>query len=305
MKQRITAYIKSHNQEMQGIFWMLYASLWFAIMASIVKYLTIEMEPFMVVFFRSLFAMVCILPGLYKYGFSNIKTNHIKYYYTRAFTGTVGMVLIFVAIAKLPITSVTALTFTVPLITSIIAVIHLNEKLRKHNVIALLVGLIGILVILRPGTDTFQIYSLLVLGAASCWSISNILIKKLTKTDDPQVIVYLMIIIMAIFSLPVALLKWETPNIEQLIVLFLLGFVSNQAQFSLAHSYSKADMGTVLPFDYSRLVFISIIAYVFFNEIIDTYTIIGSIFIFFSGLYIVKHQKKKAAPVIDSGETLN
>ena len=305
MKQRITAYIKSHNLEMQGIIWMLYASFWFASMASIVKYLTYDMEPLVVVFFRSLFAMVCILPGLYKYGFKNIKTNHKSYYYTRAITGTAGMVLIFIAISKLPITSVTALTFTVPLITSVVAVIHLNEKLQKHNVIALICGLIVIIVILRPGTETFQISSLLVIAAACCWSVSNILIKKLTKTDDPQVIVYLMIIIMTPISLPLALLKWQTPDINQLIMLFLLGFVSNQAQFSLAHAYSKAEMAVVLPFDYSRLVFISIMAYVFFNEIIDTYTIIGSIFIFFSGLYIVKHQRKRSAPVIDSGETLN
>lgn len=284
---------------------MLAASFWFASMASIVKHLTATTEPFVVVFFRSLFALVCTLPGIYKYGFKKIKTNHWNFYVTRAITGTIGMVLIFVAISKLPITSVTALTFTVPLITSVFAVIYLNEKLKSHNIIALIFGFLGILIILRPGTDTFQTASLLVLGAACCWSVSNILIKKLTKTDDPQVIVYLMIIIMIPFSFIIALFKWETPGLEELIWLFVLGFVSNQAQFALAHAYSRADMATVLPFDFSRMIFITIMAYIFFNEIVDIYTITGSIVIFYSGFYIMKKQKKKKPPIIDSSETLN
>ncbi|MDA0781481.1 MAG: DMT family transporter [Rickettsiales bacterium] len=304
MKQQITGYLKSHSNDAQGILWMLYGCFWFACMASIVKYLTFDMEPFTLVFFRSLFALVCILPGLYGYGIHKIKSKNISFYFTRAITGTAGMVLIFVAIAKLPITTVTALTFTVPLITTAFAVIYLNEKLKKHNVIALLCGFFGVLIILRPGTETFQTASLLVIAAACFWSISNILIKKLTKTEDPKVIVYLMIIIMAPLSLPLALLKWQTPDTAQLLLLFLLAFVSNQAQFSLAHAYSKADMSTVLPFDYTRMIFISIMAYFFFGEIIDFYTAIGSIVIFFSGVYIVKHQRKKSPPIIDSGETL-
>lgn len=305
MKNRIVNYLQSHTIEMQGIFWMLAASFWFAAMASIVKHLTATTDPFMVVFFRSLFALVCTMPGIYIYGIKNIKTNHWKFYITRAITGTVGMVLIFVAISKLPLTSVTALTFTVPLITSVFAVIYLHEKLKSHNIIALIFGFIGILIILRPGTDTFQIASLLVLGAACCWSVSNILIKKLTKTDEPQVIVYLMIIIMTPASFLIALPKWEVPGTYDLIWLFVLGFVSNQAQFALAHAYSRADMATVLPFDFSRLIFITILAYIFFNEIIDIYTIIGSIVIFYSGFYIVTKQRKKSPPVIDSSETLN
>jgi drug/metabolite transporter (DMT)-like permease len=307
MKQNIIKYFKSHTVEVQGILWMLAGSFWFATMASIVKHLTTtsSMDPFMVVFFRSLFSLVCILPGIYSYGLPKIKTNHWKYYYTRAITGTIGMVLIFISISKIPITTVTALTFTVPLITTLIAVIHLKEKLKTHSIVALIIGFIGIITILRPGTETFQISSLLVLGAACCWSVSNILIKKLTKTDDPQVIVYLMIIIMLPFSFPLAILKWQMPELNELIWLFILGFVSNQAQFSLAHAYSKTDMNVVLPFDYSRLIFISIIAYIIFNEVIDIYTIVGSLVIFSSGFYIVKKQRKKSKPVIDSAETLN
>lgn len=298
MKNRLSNYLKSHTPEMQGILWMIAACFWFASMASIIRHLTASMNPFVIIFFRNCFSVLCILPPAYKYGFINIRTKQWKLYSAYLTSGVLGMTCIFYAISKMPLTEVTALTFAVPLITAIFAVIFLKEKIPANGWIATIVGFIGILIILRPGSETFQFTSLIVLAATCCWSVSNILIKKLTKTDKSQTIVFIMIILYAPLSLPAALFTWQTPNINELFWLFILGWVSYQAQLSMTHAYSKTDISTVLPFDFSRLIFITAMSYIFFGEIIDIYTIVGAIFIFSGAFYIVKKNKKRNKAVI-------
>ena len=160
--------------------------------------------------------------------------------------------------------------------------------------------------ILRPGHDSFQYASLLVIATTICWSFSNIFVKKLTKTDDTKVIVFIMMVLMTPLSLPLALMVWQTPTYEQLAWLLLLGWISNQAQFSMTHAYSKADMSVVLPFDFSRLLFISILAYIFFGEVIDLWTIIGASIILASSVYVARKEKqhKKKIPIDPTSEVV-
>ena len=286
-------YGRSHNPQMQGIFLMICSCFYFAAMTAVGRHLPRDIHPFIIVFFRNVFSAICVIPWAYSYGFNKIRTNRWRLYAIRVVTGLVGISSIYYAISIMPITQVTALTFTVPLITVIFAVIFLGEKPQAHKWIALIAGFIGILVILLPGTNEFNIYSLLVLLTTCCWSVSNILIKKLTSTDDPKTIVILMTTAAIPFSFPFAILFWKTPNLEQLLLLLLLGWLSNQAQILMTLAYSKTDMGTLLPFDFSRLIFVSIFAYVFFGEVIDTRTATGAIMIFCSGCYLAIKEKNK------------
>lgn len=300
MKKRFSNYLNSHSSEMQGILWIIIACFWFASMTSIIRYLTDSLPPFVIIFFRNCFAIVCILLPAYKFGFSNIRTKQWKAYSVYVTSGLLGMMCIFYAISEMPLTEVTALTFAVPLITAIFAVLFLKEKIPANSWIAMIIGFIGIMIILQPGTETFQFTSLIVLTATCFWATSNILIKKLTKTDKSQTIVFIMVIMCAPLSLPGALLTWQTPSYNELAWLFLLGWVSYQAQLCMTHAYSKTDINIVMPFDFCRLIFITIMSYIFFKEVIDVYTIIGAIFIFSGAIYIVKKNKRRNKAIVQS-----
>ena len=293
MFAKITSYYNNLSSDTQGMVLMTMACFWFSVMASLIRYTTETLDPFVVVFFRNLFSFICLIPLGYKLGLHNIKTNQWNLYFIRVVSGVIGMTIIFYSISVLPLTNVTALTFTIPIITTFFAVIYLGEKVKSHHFISLAFGFVGVLIILRPGTDSFQWMSLIVIGATCCWSVSNIVVKKLTQTDDTKVIVFMMVALMAPFSLPVAIYKWQTPNLMELFWLFILGWVSNQAQLCMTQSYKKADITKVLPFDFSRLIFISIMAFFFFNESIDLWTIMGGVVIFYSSFYLVKKQGKK------------
>lgn len=286
------------SNEMQGILLMLKACFWFAIMASIIRHVSQTMPPFEMVFFRNVFSVVCILPWAWKFGFKNIRTKRIKLYLMRTISGVAGMTMLFYSISIIPLTQTIALTFTVPIFTTILAIFFLNERVGWHRWAAIIVGFIGVLIIVRPGAEAFHYGSLLVIATTCCWSVSNILVKKLTDTDDSKTIVFLMMLFMTPFSLPLALTVWQAPTLIEICWLFALGWISNQAQFAMTSAYSKTDINVVLPFDFSRLVFISIIAYIFFGEIIDIYTAIGAFIIFASSVYVARVERRRRKKIL-------
>lgn len=234
-----------------------------------------------------------MIPWFVRSGTGVLKSNRWKLYGYRTISGTTGMCFFFYALAVMPLMDVVALTFTVPLVTTLFAAIFLKEKTDKHLWLAMIAGFFGVLIILRPGMDSFQYASLCVLATACCWGASNIFVKKLTRSEDPMKIVFIMVLIMTPVSLPLALFVWQTPTLEQLTWLAVLGYISNQAQFAMTHAYSHADLKTVQPFDFSRLIFISIIAYIFFDEHFDIWTMAGSLVIFLSSMYIIRKASKQ------------
>ena len=101
-----------------------------------------------------------------------------------------------------------------------------------------------------------------------------------------------MALLMTPISFPLALFSWKAITITELAWLFFLGFASNQAQFAMTNAYSNADLNIVQPFDFSRMIFVTIMGYIFFNEVLSIHSIIGSIVIFVSSLYIIRNRQK-------------
>jgi len=198
----------------------------------------------------------------------------------------------FYSISIIPLTDAIALTFAVPLITTFLASIFLGEKVGIHRWMALFIGFLGVIVIVRPGHSGFQSASLIVLVATISWSISNILIKKLSHTDHPRAMVFIMMLIMTPLTLPGALYVWQPPHINEIMWLILLGLFTNEAQFCMNKAYKNSEMSVVMPLDFSRLIFTTIFAYLFFAEIIDIWTLLGSLIIFSSSIYIANREAR-------------
>lgn len=298
---RSLAYAPRFSTTSQGILWMVAASFWFSIMAVTVRYLSTKMPAFEMVFFRNFGCVIMLLPWIIQHRAAIFTTQRQwKLYIYRALTGVTGMCMFFYALSLMPLTEAIALTFTVPLITTLLAVLWLGERIGIHRILAILFGFLGVLVILRPGAGVMHYASFLILATTSMWSISNILIKKLTATEPTMVIVCTMMLLMAPMAAPMAISVWETPTLELLLWCLWLGFVTNQAQFSMTKAYSKADMSAVQPFDFMRLIFTTILAYFLFNEVLDAPTAIGALMIFCSSFYIMQRTRKEEKKVIVS-----
>jgi drug/metabolite transporter (DMT)-like permease len=277
----------------QSILYMIAGTFWFSVMTAIVRHMSHDLHVMEVAFFRNAFALLFMLPWLMRTGVHTIGTRKMWLYTWRGFNGMAAMVLWFTALSLIPLPQAVSLSFTTPLFTTLAAMIFLHEKVGIHRWSALIIGFIGTLVILRPGMDSFSMASLLVLGSSILWSISNILIKQLTRTESPHTIVFYMTLMMTPISLPLALLHWQAPTLIQYFWLIALAAVANLAQISISKAYGMADMSVVQPFDFTRLIFASIIAYFAFNEIIDLWTLVGAIIIVSSTVYISRREARK------------
>jgi drug/metabolite transporter (DMT)-like permease len=289
MHSTVSSIYRSHA----AIIWMVMASFWFASMTILVASLTDGMHPFLIVLYRNLFALLMFIPGLIWFGPAHLKTASLSVHWSRALTGLVGMMLWFYALSITPANDAVALSFTMPIITALIAVVVLKEVVGWQHFAAMTVGFFGVLIVLRPDQSLFNKGGLIVLAATFTWAISNILVKKLTKSEAPRVIAFYLTLFMVPLSLPFAISVWAIPSYRELVLLILMAFAANLAQISLAHAYKRADISEVLPFDFARLIFVSAFAYVLFDQLIDVWTVVGAVVIFSSAVFIVRRQSIK------------
>ncbi len=203
----------------------------------------------------------------------------------RSCSGMISMLAFFYAISKMNLSVVTSLSFTAPLFTAVLAYFLFKEKLGKNRLIGLIMGFVGVLIVVRPGFEGFNPLSLIVIFSAVFWAISGIVIKTLLKTEKPIVITFYMTIFMTIFSAPVAFSYWGNPSSEDMMWVFGIAVTSNILQYTLAKSLSLVDITFTLPFDFSRLIYTSVIAYFAFGEVLDIPAAIGAVIIILSAIF--------------------
>ena len=207
--------------------------------------------------------------------------------------GIVGMQLWFYAMTQMPLNDATALSFTAPLFTTIIAVLIFKETIGTHRVAALIAGFLGVLVILRPSAEMgVNPMALIVLFATTLWGATSNIVKSLSAIEPSWRIIFVMCILMTILSFPVALPWWQP--VEGWVSWALLSFVaatSLSAHYCMVLAFSRADLVTLMPLDFTRLVFTAILAYFFLGETIDFYTGLGAAIIVTSCVYIAWREK--------------
>lgn len=286
------------NNNIKGISWMLASCLANSIMLTIIRHLSEEfqMHPFLIVFCRNAAALIIFLPWLMYSGehtldFKVLKTKRIKMYWSRAFMGLVAMYFWFYSLTVVPLSLATALSFTAPLFTAVLAVIIFGEKYGVKRWGALAVGFFGTMIVLRPGAEGFDFNSIYVIIAAIFWALSGLMIKSLSKTDDPIVVAFYMVLMMTPMTVPLAIPYWQDFSAEMLLWLLALGFFSNIFQVAMTKAFAATDLIVVMPFDFTRLIFISVLAYIAFGETMDIWTAIGSCIIMASAVYAAYRER--------------
>lgn len=289
----------SLNSELyKAIVLMLIAALGFSMMNVLIRWTSGELHPFQIAFFRNLFGLVFMLPWLFKNGYRSFKTKRLKLFVIRSILGLISMFSFFWGISVLPLAKAVSLSFTVPLFVTIGAALILKEEVHFRRWIAVIVGFFGTLIILRPSVDGDLFASLVVVGSSITMASSVLIIKSLSKTENTNVIVMYMVLLMTPLSLPVAVTVWQWPTVEIWVLVILMGFLGSFAHLMFTHSLKMSEVTVVMPFDFARLPFIIILAWIIFDQSVDFWTIFGAIIVFSSGVYIAKREaqlnKKRA-----------
>jgi len=275
---------------LRGIIYMIVMTFLSATMNSAARHVSQTIHPFELVFFRNLFAFVFVLPMLARYGLVALKTNRLGGHMGRASLNVVNMLFFFFAVSITPLSEVVALGFTAPIFATFLGVFILREVVGLRRWSAIIVGFLGALLILRPGFEAVSFGQGMTLMAALTWAGCLLIIKSLSRTESAITIVAYMAILMTPLSLVPALFFWQWPNATELMWLALIGLTGGCAQFLLAQALHEADLSVVMPFDFMKLVWISLIAFAAFGEIPILTTWLGGAVIFASGAYIAHRE---------------
>ncbi|MEZ5843560.1 MAG: DMT family transporter [Hyphomicrobiaceae bacterium] len=289
------------NDPIAGLIWVTLSMALLAGLGMFGKYASqAGLHPFQVVFFRNLFCVVLMLPLLAWRGRSLIRTDQLHLYGLRVTLSMIGMNSWFLALAMIPLTEITAISFLAPLFGTLCAVLFLGEVVRGRRWTALIVGFLGAMVILRPGSGTVDTGHMLALLSACIMGIVGPLVKQLTATDDADRIVFLTNLIMTPLSLVPALFVWVSPPLSLWPVLIGMGACAVLGHITLVRGFSSTDASLVFTFEFSRLPFAALIGWLVFAEQTDLMTWVGALIIFGSALYITQREaqiRKGAAQV--------
>lgn len=283
---------------------MLASTVFFASMHACVRYISAEIHPFEVTFFRNLFGMLVLTPWFLVQGLAPLKTSRLGLHFARAGSNVVAMLMFFMALSLSPMVQVQSLAFTAPLFTTVLAVLILKETVRFRRWMATLVGFIGAMVIIRPGLQPVDVGALLTLASAAVWAFTMIIIKQLSRTDSAITITAYMVILMTPMSLAVAVFFWSWPTLAQLGWLAICGVTGTLAQLLMAQAFRVADTSVVLPLDFMKVVWGAAIAWLWFGEVVDFWTWVGAVIIFCGATYIAFRERKLEKPPVVTAEAV-
>jgi drug/metabolite transporter (DMT)-like permease len=273
---------------------MMAAALAFTVMTTLIRHVATEIHPFEIGFFRALTNLLLMVPFVVRNGISILKTDGQGIYVLRGLIGLVFLMSYFSGAAMIPVANSQALIFTSPLLAAVLAVLVLGEVIRARRIAALLVGLAGAAIILRPGLTEFSIGAGLVLIGALANASSNIIVKFKTRTDHPDTVVFYLALYVTPLILVPALFVWQWPNAEQLMYLIAIGFSATLNQRFLSRAFAATDATAVVPFDFARLPFAAAIGFAVFGELPDIWVWVGGIVIFTASVYLI-HREAVAA----------
>ncbi len=285
------------------------ATLFGSFMGAGVKLLSDDLHPIIICFYRCLMGLIIITPFVARKNFKALQTDNMRLQIFRALINIISMICWFSAIGMMHFEKATALGFTTPLFTTVLAVLILGEVIRFHRTAALLLGFVGILIIIRPGYMPFEFGTILMLIASFSFSFVLIFVKKLSATDSSLTIIFYHLLYMTPAFFILSFFYWESINVNQLIIFILMGASGLLSHWCLAQAFKMSDTTFVMPLQFTKLIWASLIGLFIFSEQPDIWTWVGGVIIFFSVVYITYREafKKKGTlkPIQVDRATIN
>ena len=287
----LNKFVSKFPKPLIAISLMVISGLFFVFMHSAVKYLSKEVHIFEIAFFRCALVIFVLAPIILQQGKSVFITGQPKIQFLRITTNSVAMLCFFYGISSTPLAQLTTLGFTVPIFTTILAVVFMKEKIRFRRTSALIIGFIGTLIVMRPDIS-IELGAVLIIFSSFLWSVCLIYIKKLTETDSAITISLYFGIGMIPATFVMAFPVFEMIDLRQFIILIFIAITGTLAQTIMNLAFEKGELALLLPFDFLRLIWSVLIGYALFAEEPEITLWIGGFLIIGSTSYIAWRESK-------------
>ena len=259
---------------------------------ALLKYLGRTFHPVELSFFRYSVGFMMLAPIFWRMGIRNLKTTRMDLHLLRLGLATVGQTGVFFAFVNLKLADATALWFSKPLFTTVVAIFILSELVPVRRWLATLIGFGGVIVMLRPGAGIIDPYALVAVGAALFMAVANILIRLMAPTEPPNRILFYYHIGGIILLAGPALLFWRTPLGWEWGLIALLGIGQTVGMICFVRGFSVGEASAIGPSEYVRLIYAGLIGFFIFGETVDIWTVVGGLIIVCSTLYIARDQAR-------------
>ena len=283
---------------LQASLMMLVALFCFTTMGICIRLSSAFVPVIEIVFFRNILAVLIMAPVLIRQGASSIRMKRPKLFFGRACINFIGMLSGFTAVTLIPLAEMTALSFTGPIFVTIGAALFLGEVIRIRRIMAIAVGFVGALIILRPGLVEVSFGAMLALISALSIAAASLVVKKMTQTEKASSIVFWMVMMQAPLALVPAIFVWEWPTVEAWIYLWGMALSGTAAHILFTRAVGLVEITSLQPLEFAKLPFAVVLAWLVFSEWPDIWIWIGGSVIFASTVYITRREALARQPAI-------
>lgn len=282
-----------NNPNTLGIIYMLISCCSYALMYCLIRLIGESLSPMVLLFYRNFLSLLLIWPfAASSFGSFNVFRSFTRQNLIRGLLGFTTMSLLTTALSYGVVTEIVALGFLTPIWTCMLAVLILSERITLNKGIALFAGIIGCYIIIQPQHREVDIWLIIALVTTFTWAFALVIVKQLLSRQTAPIIVFHLSWMTFALATPWMLNSNYWPNWQQWCIMLIMAVLSNLSQFLMTKAYSVADVTVVMPFDFSKLIFTAIIAYIMFGEVLQLNTVAGAIIILAGGYLVFREARK-------------
>jgi len=294
-----------HQSNLLGCLWMVAGGLLFVAVTVLVRYLGSDMPAVEAAFIRYLIGVVLVLPLIWRMRWRGIRRQRLGLYLLRGLVHGVAVMLWFFAMARIPLSEITAISFSTPIFTAIGAILIFREQIRARRMLAIAAGFVGTLVILRPGFQSIEAGSLAQLIAAFFFAGSFLMAKKMTQREHSGDILVMLTVCCTLALLPAAIYFWRTPTLAEVGWLALVAVFATAGHYAITRAIAHAPLTVTQPLAFLQLIWAVVFGYWLFDEVPDIWVVAGASVIVGAISYLAHREALAARIEIRAAESLS
>ena len=287
----------------RGLLWAAASGAVFSVLNAVMRGLAQQLDPMQAQFLRYLFGLLVMLPLLLHGRLADWWPRNLPGQFTRGAVHTLGLVLWFLALPHIPLADTTALGFTTPLFIMVGAWLFLHEPMRWERWAATALGFAGVLIVVGPRLELGGGgggHHLLMLASAPVFAVSFLITKVLTRTESAGVIVVWQALSVTLFSLPMAVLTWQSPSAWQWLGFALCGLLGSGGHYCLTRSFHAADISATQSVKFLELLWAALLGWLMFADVPTQTTLLGGVVICTATLWVARREHRRSALTADA-----
>jgi drug/metabolite transporter (DMT)-like permease len=279
-------YLKIHRfsrPAVLGAFLMVASEFAFASMGAIIKLLSQSLSSETIVFLRNILVIIILLPWMLRDGIQNFSTTRFRFHALRAVAGVGAMYCFFYSLSVLPLAEASLLKMTTPLFIPLVGALWLKEAVPMQVRLAILIGFIGVLMILKPGMGSLSWGAVIGLAGGALAAVAKTSIRYMSDTEPSTRIVFYFALIGALVSSIPMYWAWVTPSWTAWGLVIIMSTFATLGQLCMTRAYQLAPAAQMGIFSYTAVLFASLYGWIFWDEWVDHWFFMGTAFVLLAG----------------------